>query len=179
MLSAPAMQRHLAPILPLACLGALAACATPTGARYPSLAIRDVERAQGRFQPVPAAPLAVPEVGVPLAGPLAERVAALDEQAASAHRGFLAATPRAERLADAGSGTAIGSDAWASAQVALADLDSARSLTAVVLAELDMLMVARAVQAEDISAIEQVRQRVLALVGEEDATLERLRAQVR
>ena len=173
------MQRHSALILPLACLGALAACAAPTGARYPSLAIRDVERAEGRFEPVPAAPLAVPEVTVPLTGPLVERLAALDEQAASAHRGFVAATPRAERLAGAGGGTAIGSGAWASAQVALADLDSSRSLTAIVLAELDALMVSRAVQGEDVSAIELVRQRVLGLIGAEDAALERMRAKVR
>lgn len=158
---------------------ALTACATPSQDRYPSLAIRDVERAQGQFEPVPAAPLAVPPVAVPSSGPLADRLAALDAAATIAHRSFTSAAPRAERAAQAAAGAAIGSEAWATAQVALADLDSARSATAIALADLDTLMVAAAVQAEDIGAIEVVRQQVIAKVEQEDATLARLRARVR
>ena len=169
-----AMRRSLI----LAALPCLAACATPDD-KYPSLAIRDVERAQGRFEPVPTTPLYVPPVTAPLTGPLAERLAALGTQAAAAHRVFLGRAPTATRFANAAAGAMVGSDAWASAQVALADLDSARSTTAIALGDLDALMVGGAVQGEDISAIELVRQQVLAQIGEEDETLARLRAKVR
>lgn len=166
-------------ILLFATLPALAACATPSSDRYPSLAIRDVERAQGRFEPAASTPLAVPEVAVPTSGPLADRLAALGAAADEAHTAFLASAPSATRRANAASGAAIGSDAWASAQVALADLDSARSATAIALGDLDTLMVANAVQAQDVSAIELVRQKVLVQIAEEDEVLARLRAQVR
>ncbi len=165
------------PLLALALLPCLAACATASD-RYPSLAIRDVERAQGQFEPAPAAPLDVPEIPG-ASGSLTERIAALGAAAASSHQAFLASAPRAARLASAAAGSPIGSDAWASAQVALADLDSARSTTAIALGDLDSMMVGTAIQAQDVSAIELVRQKVLAQVGEEDETLARLRAQVR
>lgn len=174
MLTAAAMRR----LLLLATLPALGACAT-SGDRYPSLAIRDVERAQGQFDPIASPSLAVPEVALPGGGSLAERLSALGAVADAAHRAFLAAAPAAARRANAAAGAAIGSDSWATAQVALADLDSARSMTAIPLADLDTLMVANAVQARDVSAIEAVRQQVLTQVREQDEVLARLRAQVR
>lgn len=168
------MRRHLV----LAALPWLAACAANAD-RYPSLAVRDVERQEGRFEPVASTPLDVPEVAIPAGGSLPDRLAALDAAAEAAHRQFLASVQTATRRANAAAGAAVGSDAWASAQVALADLDSARSATAIALADLDTLMVANAVQAQDLSAIEAVRQEVLAKVAEEDAVLARLRAQLR
>ena len=172
------MRRTFALAAPFVLGPCLAACATPSD-KYPSLAIRDVERALGQFEPVPATPLDVPVVPAPAGGPLAVSLAALRASAQASHKAFLANAPMAARLADAAAGSAIGSDAWASAQVALADLDSARSNTAIALANLDTLMVAAAVQAEDVAAIEAVRQQVLDQVGEEDGTLARLRAKVR
>ena len=157
---------------------AVAACATPSD-KYPSLAIRDVERAQGQFEPAPATPLDVPEVPVAGSGPLPERLAALGAAATASHKVFIASAPSATRLANAAAGSAIGTPAWAAAQVALADLDSARSATAIALGDLDALMVGTAVQAQDVSAIEAVRQQVLAQIGDEDETLARLRAKVR
>lgn len=155
----------------------LAGCATAPD-RYPSLAIRDVERAQGQFETAPATGIDVPDVAVPPGGSLAERLSALSAAADDSHRSFLTNIPAATRLANAAAGAAIGSTTWASAQVALADLDSRRSATAIALADLDTLMVANAVKAEDISTIEQVRQQVLAHIGVEDETLATLRAQV-
>ena len=156
----------------------LAACATSSD-RYPSLAIRDVERAQGQFTPAPAAPLEVPDVPSVGSGPLGDRLAALGASANASHRAFLASAPAATRLANAAAGSTIGTPAWAAAQVALADLDSARSNAAIALGDLDALMVGTAVQAQDVSAIEVVRQQVLAQVAEEDEVLARLRAQIR
>jgi hypothetical protein len=164
--------------LVLAALPCLAACATASD-KYPSLAIRDVERAQGQFEPTPVKPLDIPAVTAPLSGPLGDRLVALGSQADAAHRAFLASVSKAERAAAAAAGDAIGTTTWASAQVALADLDSTRSQTAIALADLDTLMVSSAVQAEDVSAIEVVRQQVIVQVTAEDETLARLRAKVR
>ena len=163
----------------LALVPALAACQTAPDEAYPSLAIRDVERAQGQLEPVPGDPIDVPPVEVPLDGPLDQRLAALVEQGRSAHARFTEAAPRASRLASAASGSSVGSDAWASAQVALADLDSIRSMTAIALADLDILFIAASVEATDTSALTAARQSLLALVREEDRTLADLRARVR
>lgn len=162
----------------LALLPGLAACATASD-RYPSLAIRDVERAQGRFEPMPATPLEVPRIPAAAAESLADRLVALGAAATASHRAFLASASAATRLANAAADAEIGSDSWASAQIALADLDSARSSTAIALGELDRLMVGTAIQGEDVAAIELVRQQVLAQIGEEDQTLARLRAKLR
>ena len=177
MLSAKVMLRRFSFAVALPALS-LASCATPDSDRYPSLGIRDVERAQGQFEPVPAEPLAVPPVEIPLDGPLDDRLAALREAATASHRAFTAAAPAATRAANAAAGSATGSTAWAAAQVALADLDSARSMTAIALGDLDTLMVSRAVQGEDLRAVEAVRQEVLEVLGEEDRTLAELRGKV-
>lgn len=166
------------PALPLAAL-LLAGCAATTTDRYPSLATRDVERAEGRFEPVETAQLDVPPVEIEAGAEMPERLAALVQQARDGHAGFAEAVPTAESRVAAASGSSVGSDAWAAAQVALADLDSARSTVAIALGELDILYAAATVQAEDSQAIVTARDSVIALVAEEDAILERLRARVR
>ena len=163
----------------IALVPALAACQTAPDGAYPSLAIRDVERAQGQLEPVPGDPIDVPPVEVPLDGPLDQRLAALVEQGRSAHARFTEAAPRASRLASAASNSGVGSDAWASAQVALADLDSIRSEAAIALADLDLLFIAGSVEANGTAAIANARQTLLALIQEEDRTLADLRARVR
>lgn len=156
----------------------LAACSTPGGDRYPSLAIRDVERAEGQFEPVESSEIDVPPVETDLTGPLGQRLAALVAQAEEAHAGFAVAVPSASRIVEAAAGSDVASDRWAAAQVALADLDSARSLTAVPLGDLDTLFIAATVESAERTAILGARDRVIALVAEEDAVLERLRARV-
>ena len=157
----------------------LAACQTTPDGAYPSLAIRDVERVEGRYEPIPGDPIDVPPVEVPLDGPLDQRLAALVEQGRSAHARFTEAAPRASRLASAASGASVGSDAWASAQVALADLDSIRSDAAIALADLDLLFIAASVEANETPALADARRTLLALIQEEDRTLADLRARVR
>ena len=156
----------------------LCACASG-GGNYPSLAIRDAERAEGQFDTGEPARLDVPPVEVDLTGGLDARLSSLVSAAEDAHAAFTEAQPRAERLVSAAAGSAIGSDSWAAAQVALAELDSARSRAAVPLGDLDALFTAASVAAEDTAAITAARNRVVALVGEEDAALESLRARVR
>lgn len=158
---------------------ALAGCASTGTGGYPSLAVRDVERVQGNFEPVPTQQLDVPAVEVDLSGGLEARLAALLTQARDAHAAFIAAQPAAERLVAAAGGSDVGSDSWAAAQVALADLDSARSIAAIALGDLDIIHAAASVQAGNAVGIDAARGQVIALVSEEDAVLERLRSRVR
>lgn len=164
-------------VLPALCALALSACAS-SGDDYPSLAIRDVERAKGQFEPVPVAPIVVPEVPVNYEGSLDARLAALVEQARAAHRRFTTNAPPARRTA-AGAGRAtIGSVDWGAAQVALADLESIRSDTAIALADLDILHIAASVASEDRALIDAARSAVIVMVEEQDAALAELRARV-
>ena len=170
------------PIARAACIIALpvtlGACAS-AGGDYPSLATRDAERAEGQFNTGEPARLDIPPVEVDLTGGLETRLASLVSAAEEAHAEFLSVEPRATRLVAAASGSAVGSDSWAAAQVALAELDSARSRVAVPLGDLDAIYTAATVAAGDTATIVEARDRVIAIVSREDATLETLRARVK
>ncbi|MBL4858598.1 MAG: hypothetical protein JKY36_05300 [Erythrobacter sp.] len=172
------MPRHARATLLTSLAILLGACASTDG-NYPSLAIRDAERAEGQFDTGEPARLDIPPVEVDLTGGLDARLSSLVAAAEEAHAEFLEVRPRAERLVSTAAGNAVGSDSWASAQVALAELDSARSRAAVPLGDLDALYAAARVAAEDTAAVDLARDRVIALVSEEDAVLEFLRAQIR
>ena len=155
-------------LLPALSALALSACAS-TGDDYPSLAIRDVERARGQFEPVAVEPINVPEVPVNYEGSLDARLTMLVEAARSAHQRFNASAPAARRTV---------ASAGRASQVALSDLESIRSDTAIALADLDILHIAASVAAEDRVQIDAARDSVIALVEQEDATLAELRARV-
>ncbi len=156
-------------LAPAALLGA---CATQGD--YPSLAERPAERVEGTFAADPAPPVAVPPA--PPSADLVARLASLQSDAASLHAQFTAAVPAAQRLAAAAGGT--GTDSWASAQVALADLDSLRSRAAVSLTDLDTMWVDSTVEANPRDAIGAVRSAVEAIIAQEDEVLAQLRGQV-
>ena len=113
-----------------------------------------------------------PEQGPP-------RVAALRAQANRAHRQFLGSAGAARRAVSAGAGAARASDAWASAQVALADLETQRSKTAIPLADLDILLAAQATRFDPVREIAEARNAVAALVAQEDRVLAGLRSRIR
>ena len=173
-----AMVRTASMVTLLSLPALLGACTQAEG-RYPSLAIRDVERAQGQFEVGEPKRIDVPQVEVALPGGLDARLASLVTMTEAAHTDFTGIVPRAGQLVSAASGSSEGSDSWAAAQVVLAELDSARSRAAVPLGDIDMIYTSATVAAEDTTAIETARNRVIALVAEQDATLARLRAQVR
>ncbi|RDC60418.1 hypothetical protein HME9302_01625 [Alteripontixanthobacter maritimus] len=158
----------------------LAGCASTAG-DYPSLAIRDVERVSGEM-PAPADPEPLPAPTAPAAS-LLDQLASLRAEAASAQRTFAAARPRAERSVAAGGRASTGSDAWAEAQVALADLIAIRSRTAVPLGTLDALFVDAEVEgysaSRELAAISEVRAEAIALVSAQDRTIARLAARIR
>jgi hypothetical protein len=146
---------------------ALSACASP--GRYPSLGMRDAERATGTLQPAEAEPY------VPPATPAEtlDRLGRLVAEAQAAHQGFLAAAERARPLA--GAGAAEGSDAWSKAQIALADLEANRSNTMISLAELDRLHVDAELAGAELQRIAAARDEVSALIESENRTIDALR----
>lgn len=163
--------------LPLAALMMTAGCASSDG--YPSLAMRDAERVTGTFSPVTDGEStdSMPAPEIPADATLSARIDMLLDAAKAAHTRFMDAAPRAKRLASAAGG--IGSDSWASAQVALADLESQRSQAAIALSTLDEIHVEGVTTNALPGIVSEARDTVISLVGEEDALLSQLRAKVR
>ena len=148
---------------------ALAACAADQDA-YPSLARRDVERAaSAEPAPIPPAP------AQPADPVLAPRLDQLIDRAGKAHERFAARRGRAEQLTSSALGSAIASESWAVASVALADLESTRSEAMIALADLDQLYAAARIGGTEAGAIAEARDRVMGWIGEEDRVLATLR----
>lgn len=168
-------RRMLPPGKALVLLGAsalVAACAADAD-KYPSLARRPAERASGEAPPPPPPVVALP--------PNAEVLARLDRlvaQAREADGRFRAREASARSLSSAARGAAMGSEPWAVASVALADLESARSQAMIALADLDALYAAARVAGNDVSAISAARDSVIALVAGQDRVLAELRGNV-
>lgn len=89
------------------------------------------------------------------------------------------AAPETARLVNAAAGTDVTSNRWASAQIALASLESARSQAAVPLGDLDLLHANAAIALEQRQAIQAARTAVIGLIAEEDAILSDLRGKIR
>lgn len=168
----PPRRNCLTLLLPLAlsaCNGGMAA--------YPSLAQRPAERAfaQGATvaAPAPTAP------GAPDATTV-QHVVALRADAMRAQTAFARQADETDRLAAAAHNSGTGSEAWAAATSALAALDSARSQTAVALADLDALQVRTSVTsaqantpqaAATYAVVAYADQAVAAILMDEDARI--------
>lgn len=163
--------------LPLVALAMTAGCASSNG--YPSLAMRDAERVTGTFAPATESENtdSAPEPEIPADATLSARIDGLLDSAKAAHARFMDAAPRARRLASAAG--SVGSDSWASAQVALADLESQRSQAAIALSTLDEIHVEGVTTNTLPGIVAEARDTVIALIGEEDTLLLQLRAKVR
>lgn len=151
--------------------GSLGACAASD--KYPSLAIRDAERATGTLQPPAAAAYTPPPAAV------LDRLDQLAAEAASAHQAFLAEAPQARSTVAAARGADVGAESWARAQVALAGLEASRSRAMIALADLDRLYVDAAVDGTDLARITATRDRVAAQVDEQNATIEAMQGSLR
>ncbi len=144
---------------------AVGACAAPQG-RYPSLAIRDIERVSGQMEPAPPA-YAPP----PTPADVSDRLQALADEAGSAHRAFLAEEPAARRQVQAARGSSPGSENWARAQVAIATLESARSRAMIALADLDRIYVDAALEQGELTRIAAIQQEISGQVAQQDGTI--------
>ena len=153
---------------------------------YPSLAPRPIERElsgapvppceDGAEAIAPVAPVLAPVVAND--PQLQSRVGELLALARAGDRDFAALRPVARAsVARAG---AAGSDPWIEAQQLLSRLEAARSKTAVAVAELDSLIVARAgdpaTSAEDRERLLEAAREVRALADAQRAAVERLNA---
>lgn len=150
----------------------LAGC-TSGSHTYPSLAIRDAERVSGTFEVAPGG--GDPITPAPTSANVLESLPGHLAQSQSAHDGFLGMSAEAERLVLAAQGTDTDSNDWAAAQIALAQLESQRSQSAIALATLDLLYADASLGFTERKEIEAVRSQVLDLVKQEDEVLARLR----
>lgn len=171
-------MRRIVPLILIAL--PLAACAAGTRP-YPSLERRPAERGYGSGQPV-SSPAPAPVATAP-SGDLMARLASLRAQALAAHQAFEAKRAGAARKVAAAQGAAVASENWSVAQVALAELESARSNAMIALADLDSLLVAAAranvdAPTPDLPAVEKVRAEVTDWIGSEDEALAALRGRL-
>jgi hypothetical protein len=171
MITAKAMKNSPASaiLIVLPAFGLLTACAGDTG-RYPSLAIRDAERVQGQYTPAssdtPAAPIQ------PVAA--STDIAALVAQAEASHQRFTQAEAGARELVAGARGLTIESNERQLALIALSDLSSLRSDTAVNLGSLDLLAAQASTTFAPTEELAAARALVLDLVTAEDAALDAL-----
>ena len=152
----------------------LTGCASVADDGFPSLARRDAERLTGSAIPADGADALPPPPS--LSADLETRVGQLLGQARRAHDDFEQRRGRAGSLVGAASGAARASESWVSAQVALADLQSARSDTMIALAELDELFARERLAYSDAispgaALVEEARETVEILVAEEDSVI--------
>ena len=157
--------------LALLCLTALAACASSQD-KYPSLAIRPAERATGTMAPATAEPVAHP----PPAQATLDKVAQLAADAAADHQAFVDEVAKTRDTIMAANGAAVGDDAWAKGEAALADVRAARSQTMVPLADLDRLYVDASTQGQAVDRIAAARDEVAGFLTAEDRTVDELSA---
>ena len=157
---------------------ALVTCALLSGCagsvvRYPSLAVRDVERAQGQFAPVDAperAPVS------PVAS--ADDLSALVIRASQSHTRFIETRPAVRQLVSAARGQGIDSNARQLALVALADLTALHSDTAIPMNDLDLLKAKAATSFAPVEAIDIARAAVAQLLAEQERELDSLASEV-
>lgn len=154
--------------LPLIAVALLTGCATGDMADYPSLAQRPIERQAN----VPPAPVTAP-VPEPVSATLAEALRGLAADADRGEIAFQAALVEAREAAETGRSAAVGSEAWAQAQLALSRAEAARAPTTLALAELDRLMVVQgdAGDVAGLGAIAAVQARVAALAAAQEQAL--------
>ncbi len=169
---AGAMQRLTLCLTPALIAMMLSGCAADRNI-YPSLAKRDAERITGTAEVVPAQP-APPVPPSPPSPDMTSRLAGLSAQANRAHQRFIGRESSARRLSAAAQGSAVASESWSIATIALADLESARSDAMIALADLDALYAAERIGGGETGAIAAARDEVTALVSTEDRVLAEL-----
>ena len=173
-----AMIRLFATAAVLPGLVLLGSCASIDS--YPSLAARPAERVYGSAPVAAPSTTAMPTPALLPGSPLADRIAAAQQAATTAHERFRKGEAAAERLT--AGGPAPQSSGWALAQVAVSELFAARTQASGALADLDRMLVETAEvdpAAPALDTIGAARDQVGRLVGEEDAVLAKLAGRLR
>lgn len=146
---------------------ALGGCASADG-RYPSLAVRDAERATGML--TPAAPAPPAKNGVVDT----EQLLAPLDRAQAAHAQFTMRQSEVKTLVLSSSGHGPEDDARARALVGLADLTSLRGQTALALSDLDQLEASAATQFGRTNEIRDLQASIQQMIAQQDAALDSL-----
>ncbi|WP_294319504.1 hypothetical protein [uncultured Sphingomonas sp.] len=164
------MTRSAIPfVLPAALLSA---CAAPAG-DYPSLLPRPIEKIS-LAEPVRPVPVATPDPA------LDTRIVTLGRDVAGAKAAFDAAAERVRKPVAAAKGSSEGSERWLGSQVALAELDVARTAIDVPLAELERLAIDRAAAgAPPYPALDAALARANADAADQRTTIATLGAQLK
>lgn len=156
----------------------LSGCAS-TLQGYPSLAKRPAESATSGA--VTSAPSAAPVAVDPA---LRAKIDQLADQAQAGGAAFDKAYPAANRAVQAASGSAVESEAWVAAQLALSTLESARNDSVSALASLDVLYIERSNAIADgkaqsgAEAIDAVRATTLSIVDSQNDRIDALKARI-
>lgn len=157
------------------CLMIVLSCSACTASdKYPSLAVRDVERVAGTLQPADAEPYVAP---APPSAVL-DQIDRLTAEATRAHQDFLAEAPQARSAVAAARGAEPGADSWGRAQVALAGLEASRSRATIALADLDRIYVDAALEGTALDRIETARRSVAEQVDDQSQTIGTLQAEL-
>ena len=152
----------------------LSGCAASSD-KYPSLAIRDFERSPQTAQP--AAPVATtPAAPVAISTATLASLNSARDRAQSQHAAFLAALPATRRKVAAARGAGPTSNGWAEAQVALADLISKRSQTALHLGDVDVLIADTAIATKGADYPRSIQNEVAAMLASQDRSIAQLKA---
>jgi hypothetical protein len=152
----------------------LAGCASDRG-QYPSLARRPAERITASFDtPQVAAPVVRPAPPAAVTG----RLGGLVNAAEAADTKFRSREARARSVVGAGSGAKIGSESWATATIAVAELEAARAEAMVALTDLDMLFNDTSIRGEEPGSIGAARDKVIGLIARQDRVLAELRGRL-
>ena len=146
---------------------ALAGCASADG-RYPSLAVRDAERAQGTLSPSP------PDEPFVIGVTDAEALFAPHTKASETHALFNEQLGDVTELVRASSGLGPEDDRRARALVGLASLTSLRGQTALALSDLDQLEAAAATQFKRTNEINDLQASIQKMIAQQDAALDSL-----
>jgi len=155
-------------LCPVALLGlSITGCASSDD-RYPSLAVRDAERAMGTLS------TANPGTNILAETPDFAPVQAALDRAKRANDAFVAEQAGVRDLVLATRGLSIENDRRSRALVGLARLTSLRSQTALALADLDQIEVRAATAFADVKDIRRAQSSVLRLVTAQDTVLDSL-----
>lgn len=144
---------------------------------YPSLAKRPIESAPMQEAVAPPAPQAADAA-------LLAQIKGYTDQAGSGARAFDTAFAKADKAADAAKGSAISSDAWVSAQVAISALEAARNDSISALASLDTLYVQRTNDVADgkarggVEEIDVARKATLAMVDDQNDRIDAMKSRL-
>lgn len=157
----------------------LAGCAGGGNGSYPSLAKRPIESIGSGPATVPVAPVIAEDPA------LAREINGLLEKARAGAGAFDANLGVARSRVEAAASSAVSSEAWVTAQLAISTLESDRYDSVSALASLDTLYVNRrnSIAGGDaqggVEAIDQARADVLAIVDRQNDILDGLKGQLR